>query len=226
MMRLRRGERFAFDRRCLRRSLRIALPIGMERAILSGAQVMATRIVAPLGTVAIAANSFGVTAESLCYMPGYGIAAAATTLIGQSTGAGRDDLTRRLGMLTTALGMIVMTINGALMFAFAPVMIGLMSPDPAVVALGAEVLRIEAFAEPMFAASIVAGGVFRGAGDTLVPSLFNFISMWGVRLPLSALLAPRMGLHGVWIAMALDLTFGGILFLLRLKGRRWMKQFK
>ncbi|MED9822057.1 MAG: MATE family efflux transporter [Christensenellales bacterium] len=226
MMHLRKGERFAFDGRCLRRGLRIALPIGMERAILSGAQVMATRIVAPLGTVAIAANSFGVTAESLCYMPGYGIAAAATTLIGQSTGAGRDDLTRRLGMLTTALGMMVMTINGALMFAFAPAMIGLMSPDPAVVALGAEVLRIEAFAEPMFAASIVASGVFRGAGDTLVPSLFNFISMWGVRLPLSALLAPSMGLHGVWIAMALDLTFGGILFLLRLKSRRWMKQFR
>ncbi|MBQ4265327.1 MAG: MATE family efflux transporter [Clostridia bacterium] len=224
MLSLRRGEKLAFERRYLMRALRIALPIGVERMIMSSAYVMATRIVAPLGTIAIAANSFGVTAESLCYMPGYGISAAASTLIGQSIGAKRDDLTRRLGVLTVTLGIIIMSVSGALMYVFAPLMIGVMSPDPAVVALGAHVLRIEAFAEPMFAASIVASGVFRGAGDTLVPSLFNFISMWCVRLPLSALLAPRMGLEGVWIAMALDLTVGGILFLVRLRGKRWMKQ--
>lgn len=222
MMRLRRGEGFSFERRYLMRGLRIAIPIGVERVIMAGAQVMATRIVAPLGTVAIAANSFGVTAESLCYMPGYGISAAASTLIGQSIGAKRDDLTRRLGMLTVGLGIVVMSVSGALMYAFAPLMIGIMSPDPAVVSLGAQVLRIEAFAEPMFAASIVCSGVFRGAGDTLVPSIFNFASMWCVRLPLAALLAPHIGLHGVWIGMAADIIIGGILFLIRLRGDRWM----
>ena len=222
MMHVGRGEGISFDRRYIMRGLRIALPIGAERVIMAGAQVMATRIVAPLGTIAIAANSFGVTAESLCYMPGYGISAAAATLIGQSIGAKREDLTRRLGQLTVGLGVIVMSVSGALMYVFAPQMIAIMSPDPAVVSLGAQVLRIEAFAEPMFAASIVASGVFRGAGDTLVPSLFNFISMWGVRLPISALLAPRIGLHGVWIGMAADIIVGGILFLIRLRGGRWM----
>ena len=202
--------------------MRIALPIGSERMIMSTAYVMATRIVAPLGTIAIAANSFGVTAESLCYMPGYGIAAAATTLIGQSIGAKRDELTPRLGALTVALGMIIMTVSGSLMYAFAPLMIGVMSPDPQVIELGARVLRIEAFAEPLFAASIVAAGVFRGAGDTLMPSIFTFMSMWCVRLPLSALLAPKMGLVGVWIAMALDLSASGVLFLMRLQSKRWL----
>lgn len=226
MLHLRRGEKLMFEKRHLVRGLRIAIPIGVERIIMSGAQVMATRIVAPLGTIAIAANSFGVTAESLCYMPGYGISAAATTLIGQSIGAERNDLTKRLGVLTTSLGIAVMTVSGALMYLFAPLMIGVMSPDPAVVELGARVLRIEAFAEPMFAASIVCAGVFRGAGDTLVPSLFNFISMWGVRLPMAALMAPRFGLVGVWIAMASDLTVSGILFLIRLRGSRWMRASK
>ena len=222
MLSLRRGEKLRFERRYMMRALRIALPIGAERMIMSSAYVMATRIVAPLGTVAIAANSFGVTAEGLCYMPGYGISAAASTLIGQSIGAKRDDLTRRLGVLTVGMGMIIMTLSGALMYIFVPVMIGMMSTDPAVVELGAQVLRIEAFAEPMFAASIVASGVFRGAGDTLMPSVFNFVSMWGVRLPLAALLAPHIGLHGVWIGMAADLIVGGMLFLMRLRGDRWM----
>ena len=48
--------------------------MGTEHAVLCGAQIFLTVIVAPLGTFAIAANAFAITAESLCYMPGYGIA--------------------------------------------------------------------------------------------------------------------------------------------------------
>lgn len=223
MLHLRRGEPLGFERAHLGRALKIGWPIALERVIMSGAQIVVTRIASPLGTIAIAANSFGVTAESLCYMPGYGIAAAATTLIGQSIGAKRKDLTRRLGVLTTALGMTVMTISGALMYVFAPVMIGIMSPDPEVVALGTSALRVEAFAEPLFAASIVVAGVFSGAGDTLISSVFNFVSRWLVRVPIAAFLAPRMGLVGVWVAMACDLSTCGILFLIRLKGDKWLK---
>ena len=222
MLHIRRGEKLPFEKRYLVRWLRIGVPLGVERVIMSSAQVMATRIIAPLGTIAIAANSFGVTAESFCYMPGYGIAAAATTLIGQCIGANRKDMARRLGWLTTGLGMLVMSASGALMYIFAPLMIGIMSPDAAVVELGARGLRLVAFAEPMFAASIVASGVFRGAGDTLMPSVFNFLTKWGVRLPVAALLAPSMGLIGVWIGMISDLVIGGILFLIRLGGRRWL----
>ena len=223
MLRLRRSERLHFEAEDWRRGLHIAAPLGLERAIMSGAQVVATSIVAPLGTIAIAANSFAVTAESLCYMPGYGIAAAATTLIGQSIGAKRKDLTRRLGWLTTGMGIAIMSLSGALLFVAAPLMIGFLSPDAAVIDLGARVLRIEAFAEPMFAASIVASGVFRGAGDTLAASLLNFVSMWCVRLPIAALLAPRVGLVGVWVGMAAELSVRGVLFLIRLAGRKWEK---
>ena len=223
MLRLRRSERLHFEAEDWRRGLHIAAPLGLERAIMSGAQVVATSIVAPLGTIAIAANSFAVTAESLCYMPGYGIATAATTLIGQSIGAKRKDLTRRLGWLTTGMGIAIMSLSGALMFVAAPLMIGFLSPDAAVIDLGARVLRIEAFAEPMFAASIVASGVFRGAGDTLAASLLNFVSMWCVRLPIAALLAPRVGLVGVWVGMAAELSVRGVLFLIRLAGRKWEK---
>lgn len=68
----------------------------LEHVVLCGAQILTTVIVAPLGVFAIAANSFAIIAESLCYMPGYGIADAATTLVGQSLGAGKRELTRRL----------------------------------------------------------------------------------------------------------------------------------
>ena len=85
-----------------------------------------------------------------------------------------------------------------------------------------EVIRIEAFAEPMFAASIVAYGVFVGAGDTLLPCCMNLVSIWMVRIPLAAIMVGTMGLHGVWVAMAAELTFRGAIFLWRLWGKGWI----
>ncbi|HIU89585.1 MAG TPA: MATE family efflux transporter, partial [Candidatus Caccomonas pullistercoris] len=118
----------------------------------------------------------------------------------------------------------VMTAMGIAMYAGAPLMIGIMTPDKDVLDLGVSVLRIEAFAEPMFAASIVAYGVFVGAGDTLVPATMNLVSIWVVRLSLAAALAPTMGLRGVWLAMCLELCFRGIIFLVRLCRGKWIKK--
>lgn len=219
------GERGGFQpkTKTLKKALRISLPMGLEHFVICGAQIMTTVIVAPLGVFAIAANSFAITAESLCYMPGYGIADAATTLVGQSLGAKRRRLTRSFARITVFMGMAIMGVMGVVMYIFAPQIIGLMTPVEEIRELGIMVLRIEAFAEPMFAASIVGYGVFVGAADTLVPCLMNFFSIWIVRLSLAALLAPTLGLKGVWIAMCVELCFRGMIFLIRLKRERWMK---
>lgn len=209
--------------RCLREALRTGLPMGGEHAVMCGAQILTTAIVAPLGNVAIAANAFAITAESLCYMPGYGIGDAATTLVGQCKGAGRSDLMRRFARMTVWLGMGVMAFMGWVMYVGAPSMMGIMTPDAEIRMLGTAALRIAAFAEPMFAASIVAYGAFVGTGDTIVPSCMNFLSIWAVRLPLAALLVPHYGLQGVWIAMSIELCFRGTIFLVRLLRERWLK---
>ena len=221
-LRLDRSCRWRFDPLCWRTALRISLPLAMERAILSSAQIASTRIVAPLGTVAIAANTLGVTAESLCYLPGNGIGTAATTLVGQSLGAGRRDMARRFARLSVGLGAVVMSAAGMLLFLLSPAIFSLLTPDPEVQLLGAQVLRIEAFAEPLFAAAIVTAGALRGAGDTKLPSIMNLVSMWGISIPAAALLAPRLGLYGVWIAMCGELCIRGTLFLIRLFRERWL----
>lgn len=223
---LRKGEHLRFHRDTLTKAVKIGAPVGLEQMVMCSAYVMSTKIVSPLGTIAIAANSFAVTAESFCYMPGYGVQAAATTLVGQCVGAGQKQLSRRMAWITMGLGVSVMTVGGVLMYIAAPAMIGVLTPNEEIRNLGAAVLRIEAFAEPFYAASIVASGALRGAGDTLVPSCMNFASMWCVRIPLAAILAPRVGLYGVWIAMCVELCFRGILFTTRLKRERWMRVFE
>ncbi|MCR5240179.1 MAG: MATE family efflux transporter [Prevotella sp.] len=208
----------------VRTAFKIGAPMGLQHLLMGSAQIVSTMIVAPIGTVAIAANSLAITVESLCYMPGYGIAEAATTLIGQAIGAGQRLLTRSFAYLSVALGISVMTVMGTLMFIFAPELMGLMTPVEEIVSQGAAALRIEAFAEPMFAAMIVANGIFIGAGDTLIPAIMSLASMWGIRLTLAAWLAPVYGLRGVWTAMAIDLICRGIMFLTRLFKGGWAEK--
>ena len=220
---LKGGGSWKIQKKCLKTALRIALPVAMEHTAMCGAQVASTKIIAPLGTVSVAANSLAVTAESFCYMPGYGIGTAATTLVGQSIGAGKTRLAKRYAWIAVLLGTLVMTAMGAIMFGIAPLLLSWLTPVQEVRALGTGVLRIEAFAEPFYAISIVASGALRGAGDTLVPGLMNLCSMWGVRITAAALLTPHFGLAGVWIAMCGELCVRGILFLIRLLRGKWLQ---
>lgn len=227
MLNLRQDHvRFHWVKEYVQRACKISIPIAIQNILMSGAQIVSTMIVAPLGNIAIAAHSFAITAESLCYMPGYGIGDAATTLVGQTHGAGRIDLCKNFAYMTVGLGMLVMALMGVIMYVFAPEMIGVLSPVEAIRQLGTTCLRIEAFAEPFFAASIVTYCVCVGAGDTFKPAAINLGTMWLVRLTLAYGLSKSYGLEGVWIAMATELTFRGVLFLIRLFRSSWMKSFQ
>ena len=221
---IRKPGSWKITRACLQNLRKVGLPLAAERAALSSAQVLQVRIVSQLGTVAIAANSLGVSAEGLCYMAGYGIQDAAIALIGQAVGAHRRDMAKRFAWLCTGMGVGIMALSGVGLFAFAPALMGIFTADRAVIALGARVLRIEAFAEPMFGASIVASGAMQGAGDSTACFLLNLLSMWGIRLTLAFLLAPRFGLVGVWSAMCFELCTRGVLFLIRLARGKWLEK--
>lgn len=209
--------RLRLDNHIIKKSLNISMPMMLEHAIFCGAQIASTIIVADLGTVAIAANAFGIVIESLCYMPGYGIGEAATTLIGQSYGARRGDLIRSFSRLTIVLGVTVMSLLGVVMYIFAPDLMALMTPDLAVQEQSVIALRIEAFAEPMYAASIIVYSIFVGLGDTKIPSIMNLFTIWLVRIPLAYVLSRSMGFPGVWVAMAVELNVRGIIFLVRMR---------
>ncbi len=217
------GGSFRPTRDVLSRAFQISGPMWLQNLVMRGAYVASTLIVAPLGAVSIAANSFAIIAESFCYMPGYGMADAATTLVGQSLGAKRRDLAKSFSRITLYLGVGMMVALAVVMYFGAGAIMSLLSSDPDVVALGARCLRLEAFAEAGYAASIVTFGAFVGAGDTKIPALLNLVSVWAVRIALAVVLTPKYGLMGYWIAMFVELNVRGALFVWRIRGDKWMK---
>ncbi len=223
-IRLHKHEQWRFHRENILEALKLGIPVGIENAVMTAAMVATTRIIAPLGTVALAANIFAIEAEGLCYMPGYGIGAAISPIISQCIGAKRYDLVKRCSKYGIILGALIMGLCGVVMFFICPLIFMIFTPDLQVRELGVTILRIEMLAEPMFGVSIVTAAVLRGAGDTLVPSILNAISIWGIRISLCLLLVPHFGLKGAWIAMCIELCCRGLLILCRYLLSPWKKK--
>lgn len=207
------GESFYPDGRIIRRAVALGLPVVLERITLSAGQLIMTRLVTSLGNLALAANHVAVTAEGISYLPAQGISFAATALVGQAVGGRDPKRARKYSNISGVVGAIAGGVGGLLLFCFARPLSGVFTPDPQVMALAADMLRIVAISEPFFGLSIVLSGVLRGTGDSRSPFFIVLLGMWGVRILMAPALlyAAGLGLSAVWIAMVADLTVRGIL---------------
>lgn len=210
-------DKISFQGIIIKKAIIISIPIAIEQIARSFAMIVSTSIVAPLGNTAIAANSFAVTAEGLCYMLGFGVASAATTLVGQEMGANNFKKAKAYSNISIMFGTLLMTGISIIMFIICPYIFMLLTPSIEVRALSTKVLRLGLFAEPLYGASIVATGALRGAEDTLVPSILNLLTIWLIRIPLSYVFVTGLGLLGIWLANSIELCIRGIVMLIRQK---------
>lgn len=220
---LRPQDLVRIDRAVIARIFRVGVPAALERLIMSISQLLYVRMVASLGTVAFAAHTIAINAESLSFMPGIGLATAATTLVGQALGAGDRDRADAAARETVRLGMLIMGAMGLLMLSVPEMLIRIYTTDPGVIEHGRVILRIAALAQiPMGISFILAGGL-RGAGDTRSVLYISMIGAWPVRLLLTAALAfwAGWGLAGAWLAMVVDWMVRSIITHVHFARGRW-----
>lgn len=188
--------------------LTIGVPAGLQGLTYTLSRLLLLRVVtsSPAGTLGAAALAIGIQVESLAYMPGAAVSVAATSLVGQALGAWQTDLARRRAHASLAIGQLVMTSIGVVLFLGAPWWIALFEPsrDMVVVGAGISYLRINALALPVLAFYMVFSGALRGAGDTRPTLVATLVGRWLVTLPLAWLLALHspLGVTGAWWAMA------------------------
>lgn len=218
-------DKFIFDRSINREMINLAIPVALERTIHQSGQMVVTGLATGLGNVAVAAHQLANTAESICFMPTFGFSVASTTMISQSVGAKDTELAKTYAKLSIKYGVIIMMFSATLMFIFAPQLMSLFIKDVEVIALGALVLRIQAFGEIGLAISNISSGIFKGTGDTKWPFYIAVIGMWIIRIIPAIILiyAFDFGLAGIWIPMALDWTVRAGISLYRFKDNRWLK---
>jgi Na+-driven multidrug efflux pump len=161
--------------------------------------------------------------EAFSFMPGYGIAVAAATMVGQNVGAGRSDHARVSAYEANRLAVILMAVMGLLFFFFPYALLRTFTKDPEVITYGILYMKIVAFAQIPLAITMVVGGSLRGAGDTGFIMFATIAGMWFVRLPIATLFAVivKADIRYVWSVMVLDWIVRMTLLLLRYRKVSW-----
>ncbi len=191
------------DRKILAPCLKVALPNMLQRFGTSFGYVAFASMINSLGEISTAAHTVANTVESAFYIPGYGMQAAAATLIGNAHGAKDREKAKDISRLLILVEVSLMIISGGLLFVFAEGMSGLFSDSPEVISLCAVVLRMVALSEPFYGVSLIIEGMLQGVGNTKTPFLINIAGMWGIRIvgTFICINLLSMGLVSAWACM-------------------------
>lgn len=202
---------------------RVSIPVLLERATLCLGQIALTAMISVLGTVSLAAHYLTNQTESLLYLPAYGFAYTATTLVGQALGARRSDLAEQYAKRICLIGSVAILIACVPVYLAAGPIIRIFTSDQEVTALAIVTLRIAAATELFFSFFVMTGGVFRGSGDVRFPLIVSLIGMWGLRVGLVyiAVSILSLGVIGVWLAIGLDVWIRAILCFVHLQRGKW-----
>ncbi len=208
-----KGQSLHPDWQILKPCLRVALPNMLQRFGTSLGYVAFASMINSLGEVATAAHTIANTVESAFYIPGYGMQTAAATLAGNAYGARDKQRMEDLARMFIPIEIFLMILSGGALFASAPVLMGLFSASPEVIALGSTVLRMVAVSEPFYGFSIIVEGMMQGVGRTRQPFVYNIAGMWLVRIVGTFICTQMLGM-GLVAAWACMIAHNLLLFLL------------
>ena len=187
--------------------VRLSIPAALERLVMRVGQVVYFGLIVAIGAKTFAAHSIAGNIESFVYMPAYGLATAATTLVGNSTGALDFKEAKRVAILSAAFGVLIMSFLGIILFVGSPYFAELFTSDAEAIDQIVTALRIDAFNQPGLAISLITTGSLQGMGDTKSPSYSTAFGMWCLRI-IGVILLGRVlgwGIAGVWISIGIDL---------------------
>ncbi|WP_246072974.1 MATE family efflux transporter [Paenibacillus dokdonensis] len=209
--------------------LKLSGPVVVERLLSRLGSVAYMGIVISIGTDVYAAHIIAANIETLAFMPGYGLGAAATTLVGYSIGQKNKQDAWIYGVLSTAIGAIMMSIVGILLFILLlPWFVLWFTTDPSTIHRVETALHIAAFSQPALAGTLVLAGALQGAGDTRSPMYSTFIGVWLIRFVGVYVLGSvlMMGIAGIWIAISADLFVRAIYLFFRFHRKLHMRSIK
>src|SRR5215475_3427948 len=227
---VREGGRFNIERRHLRiepsiigRLIRLSATGTFQVFIGMASWIGLVRIISSFGSNAVAGYTFGIRVILFALLPSWGMANAAATMVGQSLGAKNPERGERAVWKAGFYNMIFLGIVGLIFVLFAPQIIGLFGPSPAVARYGVDCLRIVAYGFLFYAYGMVLGQSFNGAGDTWTPTIINLFVFWLWEIPLGYILSVKLGMgpEGVFTAITIAFSTLAVVSAVVFRRGRW-----
>lgn len=218
-----RGDSWKPDKEIVLRLSRVGLPAMLEQFIIRAGFIAYAKVVASLGTTALATHQICMSVLALSFVNGDAFGIAAASLMGQNLGAGRPDDAADYARRARRMGMAISLCMGIVFFFCGPYIIWLYNSEAEIIRMGTDIFKIMALIMPFQGSAIIVSGALRGAGDTRATSMIMFATVLIVR-PLSAWLLVfvfPLGLMGAWISVLVDQLLRSGLTMLRLKRGKW-----
>lgn len=205
--------------------LKVGVPTMLQMLFRSAMNLFIVNIVSGFGTAALAAFGVVMRIHINALLPAFALGGSAATLMGQNLGAGNIERARESTWVATLINLILMFIAGIIFYYLSVPIMRLFTNDTQVIAIGSEFMRISAFFYIFIAFGVVLNRALGGAGDTIVPMLITFISLWGYLVPAAYLIAKytSFGLRGIWWAVATSYALNGLLTLIWFELGHWKK---
>ncbi|MBS3811451.1 MAG: MATE family efflux transporter [Halanaerobiales bacterium] len=212
-----------WDIKIIKKIITIGVPSSIEQSMLAMGQILLTSLVASFGTMTLAAYGIVNRIISLPTILAFGVAAAATTMVGQNIGADKKERAEKTAQVSILIIFTGMSLLGIILFVEPEFIIRVFNDAPQVVKLGTDYLRIVALTFGFLGAMYVGNGVFKGAGKTVPPMIVSSTTLWLFRLGLAYLFitAFSMSQIALWWAVAISHLGGSIFVLSWLKISNW-----
>jgi Na+-driven multidrug efflux pump len=216
---------FQLDWGILRAIFRLGIPFSLEQIFFNGGSMLVQAYIVQLGTISTAANAITNSAFSVLYAAGLAVSTLASTVVGQSAGAGDNTITRRYGVKMIWLGTLITVLSILLFMPLMPLILKLYHAPEETLSLIYKLLFIAIIPMPFFwPMSNTMPNILRSAGDSVFCSAVSLTTMWIVRVGLGYLLSIQLGLgvQGVWISMGIEWAARTIIFYLRYRSNVWL----
>ena len=186
---------------------RIGLPTAMESVMYNFSNILIQAAINSFGTTMIAGWAIYTKVDGLCWMTMSAMGMAVTSFAGQNFGAGNFQRVFRVARDSILIMFPVITAIIALFYLFAGSIFGIFSDDAAVIEAGVMILRFLSPAYLLFIPTELLGGVLRGCGDVVIPTIASVIGICLVRVLWLVFILPSH--HTMYMVMAsYSITWG------------------
>jgi putative MATE family efflux protein len=205
------------------RLIRVSLGGIAQFVIATSSWIFLVRIMSEFGSAALAGYTIAIRIVIFTFLPAWGMSNAAATLVGQNLGAKQPERAERSAWLTGFANMGFMAVVAAIYITCNEQLIRFFTDDPAVVPIGADCLRIVSYGYLFYAWELVMINAFNGAGDTITPTIINFICFWLIEIPVAYLLAMKTGVGapGVYWSIVVAESVAGLLAIALFRRGKW-----
>lgn len=211
------------DRALLARMARVGAPVGGQFALEVGLFSFAAVMMGWLGPVQLAAHQVTLNLAAATFMVALGVSLAGSIRVGQHIGGRRPRAMRRAVLATYLLAVGFMALCALLFVTLPEPLIRLYTRDPAIIAVGVQLLLVAGAFQVFDGAQVAGFSVLRGAADTRGPMLIAAIGYWGLGVPLAYLLGFRTGFGpvGVWAGLTAGLLTVALMLVVRVRQKLW-----